>query len=68
MKREAAEHPEAPPSQILRLLQDIDVSVIAKLPDRENLKKQIQRERLKNLPLNSLAIKDFVKHYLRNHS
>lgn len=53
MKKHASEHPEEPPSKIMRRLQDAPKAVLAQLPERENIRKQIQRERLKDLPFKS---------------
>ena len=58
IKRKAAEHPEAPPVQIMRSLQNVPSSVLGELPDRENIRKCIQRERLKNMPPNPQNIQD----------
>ena len=44
MKREATEHPEEPPSRILRRLQGAPSSVLAELPDQENIKNFILME------------------------
>ncbi|KAL7287469.1 hypothetical protein TKK_0018570 [Trichogramma kaykai] len=58
LKRKAAEHPEAPPSRLMRCLQDADDAVLAQLPDRMNIRKQLQRERLKEMPSNPTPIED----------
>ena len=58
MRREATEHPEAPPARIMRSLQEAPPAVLARLPDRENIKKQIQRERLRELPTNPRSINE----------
>ncbi|CAB0037295.1 unnamed protein product [Trichogramma brassicae] len=58
LKRKAAEHPEAPPSRLMRCLQDADDAVLAQLPDRMNIRKQLQRERLKEIPSNPTSIED----------
>lgn len=58
MTRQASEHPDEPPSRIMRRLQDAPKSVLAQLPERENIRKQIQRERLKELPTNPTSIED----------
>ena len=41
MKRKAEEHPEEPPTRIMRGLQGLSTAVVAKLPDRVNIQKQI---------------------------
>lgn len=61
IKRAACDHPEAPPSRILRELQDAPSSILAQLPNRVNIVKSIQRERLKNMPSNPRVIEDLQK-------
>ena len=56
IKRTAAEQPEAPPARIMRCLQEATPAVLAQLPDRTNIRKQIQRSRLKELPSNPQSI------------
>lgn len=46
------------PGRILRLFQDLPASVLAKLPDRVNSAKQVQRERLKEMPSNPQSIQE----------
>ncbi|CAB0041612.1 unnamed protein product [Trichogramma brassicae] len=58
LKREAREHPEAPPSRLMRRLQDASPAVLAQLPDRMNVRKQLQREHLKEMPSNPVDIED----------
>ncbi|KAL7303493.1 hypothetical protein TKK_0003660 [Trichogramma kaykai] len=43
---------------VLRCLQDADDAVLAQLPDRMNIRKQLQRERPKEMPLNPTFIED----------
>lgn len=51
MKRKATDNSAAPPAQILRTeLDGVAEGVLAKLPDRLNARKMIQRQRLRNLP------------------
>ncbi|KAJ8683416.1 hypothetical protein QAD02_019208 [Eretmocerus hayati] len=46
LKRMAEEHPEIPPAQVLRThINDAEPGVLAKLPDRGNLKKNMRRGR-----------------------
>ena len=53
VKRKAKGHPEAPPAQILRTdLQNVPPGVLSQLPEREALKKQLRKERRRDLPLN----------------
>lgn len=58
MKREAADHPEAPPAQIIRKLDMLPSEVLSEMPDRENIRKSIQRERLRGLPKNPTTIEE----------
>jgi len=59
VKRTASQHPEAPPAQILRRLQDVPSRVLAELNGRENMRRQIRRVRLKDMPNNPTDIDDF---------
>lgn len=57
LKRQAEEHPDRPPSAIVRCeLNGLDSGVIAMLPDRENLSKSIKRARRRNLPPNPKSL------------
>lgn len=59
MKRMATEHPELPPAQILRTeLPKLSEGTISQLPERENLKKAMRRERVKDQPSNPLSIEE----------
>lgn len=58
VKRRATDHPEAPPAQIIRALNDLPPGVFAELPDRENVKKTIRRQRLTEMPSNPTTIQD----------
>lgn len=59
LKRKAEEHPEAGPAQILRTeLQNVPSGVLAFLPDRENLKKSMRREKKKKLPTEPTSLED----------
>lgn len=59
MKRIATEHPELPPAQILRTeLPKLSEGTISQLPERENLKKAMRRERSKDQPSNPLSIEE----------
>ena len=58
MKRRASEHPETPPVQVLRCLQEVPSAVLSQLPDRENLRKAITRVRLRELPATPRDIDD----------
>lgn len=54
VKRRAEEHLEARPAQILRTsLQQVPSGILSQLPERTNLVKTIQRQRLKNMYLGS---------------
>lgn len=62
LKRKAEENPEMPPAQILRLeLPNVPDEVIAQLPERENLKKSIRRQRRQNLPVNPKSLADLLE-------
>ena len=53
MKLEAEVHPERPPSGILRdEMQGLSQRVLARLPERENMKRAIRKARRRNLPPN----------------
>lgn len=58
IKRKASEHPDMPPVRIMQVLQDVPNAVLAELPDRENIRKRIQRERLKEMPANPRTIQE----------
>ncbi|XP_043462872.1 uncharacterized protein LOC122498936 [Leptopilina heterotoma] len=59
LKREAEMHPECPPEQIVREnLCDLSPAVLAQLPERENLKKTMRRERRRKLPPNPKSLED----------
>ena len=61
VKRHAIERPEAPPAQLIRDdLSDVGSEVLSQLPDRQNLRKMITRERLKDLPTNPTSLKDLA--------
>lgn len=60
-KRAAVEYPERPPMRILRTVQDLPSLVLAKLPDRINLLKQLQRECLKEIPSTLESFADLIK-------
>uniref|UniRef100_A0ABD2VWZ0 MULE transposase domain-containing protein n=1 Tax=Trichogramma kaykai TaxID=54128 RepID=A0ABD2VWZ0_9HYME len=44
----------------MRLLQDVPLPVLAELPDRENVKQIIQRERKKNVPANPRTLEELL--------
>lgn len=52
LQRQARNHPERPPSAVVREVQNCDEAVQAELPEIENIKKTIQRKRLQHLPSN----------------
>lgn len=57
LKRTAEEHPELPPAQILRTeLPSTSAGVLSQLPERENLKKAMRRQRRQNLPPNPKSL------------
>ena len=56
VKRAAADHPERPPSAVMRMVQDAGPAVQAHLPSQECLRKNIRRERLRNMPSNPTTI------------
>lgn len=59
LKRAAEEHPEQPPARILRNeLRNVPSGVLAQLPERENLKKTMRRERRRYLPPNPKSLED----------
>lgn len=59
IKRKAAAHPEVPPAQILRVeLAGVSDGVLSQLPEREALKKQVRRERRKDLPPNPRSLSE----------
>lgn len=45
-------HLECPPARTLRVFQDLQPSVLAKLPGLVNAAKQVQREQMKKMPSN----------------
>lgn len=58
-KRRAEAHPEAPPAQVIRIeYQNLPAGVLAELPERYNMTKAIQRQRLKNMPTNPRTLED----------
>ena len=59
IKRAAVDHPEAPPVQIMRRLDTIPTEILSEMPTRDNIRKSIQRERLRNLPSNPTSIEEF---------
>lgn len=62
IKRSASAHPQATPAQILRQeLPRVPSGVIAHMPERENLKKQIRRERRKDLPPEPVRLEDLAE-------
>ena len=70
MRREATDNPEAPPSRIMRKIQEAPPAVLAELSDRQNIKRQIQRERVKDMPTNPQNIEDLLEvqeKYKKNH-
>lgn len=57
LKRIASDHPELPPAQILRTeLPKCSEGVLSQLPERENLKKSMRRERSRDQPSNPLSL------------
>lgn len=59
IKKEADSHPERPPTAILRdEMRDLTPRVLARLPERENLKRAIRVARRKNLPTNPKKLTD----------
>lgn len=59
IKRKAAAHPEVPPAQVLRVeLAGVSDGVLSQLPEREALKKQMRRERRKDLPPNPRSLSE----------
>ena len=58
LKISACDHPERPPSAILRITQNAEPAVQAYLPNRENLRRNIQRERLRDMPSCPTLIED----------
>lgn len=61
LKRIASEHPELPPAQILRTeLPKVSEGVLSQLPERENLKKAMRRERLKDQPRNPMSLDELA--------
>ncbi|KAE8740703.1 hypothetical protein FOCC_FOCC013772 [Frankliniella occidentalis] len=57
LKRIASDHPELPPAQILRTeLPKCSEGVLSQLPERENLKKTMRRERARDQPSNPLSL------------
>ncbi|XP_051162212.1 uncharacterized protein LOC127282157 [Leptopilina boulardi] len=62
LKRRAEEQPECPPAQILRdNLGNLSAAILAKLPERENLKKSMRRERRRQLPPNPKTLEDVIE-------
>lgn len=59
IKRKAEEHPEQPPTQILRNeLPNVSLGVISHLPDRGNITRIMRRQRRRNLPPNPKSLAD----------
>ena len=58
MKKRATEQPEAPPSVLLRELSEAPSEVLSQLPDRQQLRKMVVRERGKDLPLNPMNLEE----------
>lgn len=58
IKKAAAEHPERPPTAVMRIAQEADAAVQAQLPERDSIRKIIQRERAKNLPTNPKTMEE----------
>jgi len=59
IKRKASEHPEAPPAQILRTeLQQVPAGILAELPERQNIRKAITRQRVNNMPSNPRSMNE----------
>lgn len=57
LKRKAADHPEQPPSQLLRNeLQGLEDEVLSQLPTQPALIRSLQRVRRKELPSNPLSL------------
>lgn len=57
LKMEAAANPAEPPSRLVRdALSTVSLGVLSQLPERENLRKAIRRERRKNLPPNQQSL------------
>ncbi|KAK7604826.1 hypothetical protein V9T40_006012 [Parthenolecanium corni] len=57
VKQKAEAHPEQPPGQFLREeLTGVPEAVLSQLPERELLRKTIQKERRKNLPPNPISL------------
>ena len=54
----AAEHADRLFSAVMRVVQEAGPSVQAHLPNRENLRKRICREALRNMPSNPTRIED----------
>lgn len=61
IKRQSTEHPEIPPARIMRILQEAPSTVLAQLPERQNIKKTIQRERSRNFPTNPRLIGELAE-------
>jgi hypothetical protein len=59
MKRKAADHPEQPPAQLLRMeLQDQPDDVLSQLPSQPALVRALQRVRKKEFPRNPRSLHD----------
>ena len=58
IKRDAVQNPERPPSAVMRVIQGVPRAVQARLPEIDNIKKTIQRQRTIDLPTNPTNIKD----------
>ena len=59
LRSQAVEQPAAPPAQLLRdHLPQVEPEVLARLPERENLKRVIRRARRAKLPANPKSLDD----------
>lgn len=59
VKNDAIDYPEVPPIQVVRNhLHNVPSAALAELPDRQNIKKCVQRERLRDMPPNPQDIED----------
>lgn len=59
LKRLSQQHPGMPPAQILRdQLTSVPSGVLSQLPERENLKKMMRRERRRDLPKNPVRLSE----------
>ena len=58
IKENASQNPEVPPERCLPALSGLHSAKMVQLSDCENIKKQIQRDRIKNMPSNPQNIED----------